>query len=172
MDLRAQFLGLVFFLFLMSPTNILAQKFGHFNSGNFIESMPERAAADKALNDFQTPLLEQITQKEKTLQERYQQIQRLIVEKKLSQNDIAARQEELRKMQADIQKFSVETQEKIYKKREELFSPILNKVSEAVSAVGKENGFKMIFDTSVYNAILFAADSEDVTALVKQKLGL
>ncbi|MBC7774905.1 MAG: OmpH family outer membrane protein, partial [Phycisphaerae bacterium] len=38
-------------------------------------------------------------------------------------------------------------------------------------AVAKENGYAMVFDTST-GAMLFASDSDDLTELVKKKLGL
>ena len=55
--------------------------------------------------------------------------------------------------------------------RRQLLQPLVNKLDEAVRVVGKEGGYQVIFDTSNGSA-LFAAESDDVTALVKAKLGL
>lgn len=55
-------------------------------------------------------------------------------------------------------------------KREELLKPILTKVDDAIKAVAKESGYAMIFDTST-GAMLFAADTDDVTALMKRNWG-
>ncbi|HNE30253.1 MAG TPA: OmpH family outer membrane protein, partial [Saprospiraceae bacterium] len=77
----------------------------------------------------------------------------------------------LQKQQAYIQKFEEDAQQKVAAKRDELLQPILDKIDAAVKAVAKENGYLMIFDTSS-GAMLFAADTEDVTELVKKKLGM
>ncbi len=158
--------------FFFSNVDLMAQKFGHFNSGNFIEAMPERVAADKELETIQKQLVEEIKTKEDALLQKYAQVRKLVDSKALSQKDLADRQADLQKDQAAIQQLGREGEQKVLKRRQELFTPILNRISDAVKAVGKENGFEMIFDTSVYNAILFAADSEDITPLVKAKLGL
>ncbi len=81
------------------------------------------------------------------------------------------RQAELQKQQEYIQKFEQDAQQLVSAKREELLKPILLKVDEAIKAVATENGYAMIFDTST-GAMLFANDTDDVTALVKKKLGL
>jgi hypothetical protein len=47
----------------------------------------------------------------------------------------------------------------------------LAKVDVAIKAIGKENNYAFIFDTST-GGTLFALESEDITALVKAKLGL
>ena len=41
-----------------------------------------------------------------------------------------------------------------------------------VEQVAQENNFQLIFDTSMFNAVLFAAESEDVMPMVKAKLGI
>jgi outer membrane protein len=49
---------------------------------------------------------------------------------------------------------------------------LLDRVQQAINEVGKEGGYNMIFDTSVFNTILFAMDSNDIEPLVKAKLGI
>ena len=68
--------------------------------------------------------------------------------------------------------YEQEVMQKVAKKREDLLRPILDKVDAAVKAVGKENGYGMIFDTSLFNFILSADESEDVMPMVKKKLGI
>ena len=48
--------------------------------------------------------------------------------------------------------------------------PIQEKVMNAIKTVGNENGFTMIFPEGVPAYV--AADVQDVTALVKTKLGV
>jgi outer membrane protein len=82
-------------------------------------------------------------------------------------------QEKEQALEADREKIielQQSVQQKVQAKRQELLEPIVNKVEDAINSVAKENSYMMIFDTSVFNAILFAQDSDDVTELVKAKL--
>ena len=85
-----------------------------------------------------------------------------------------AKEEEFRKKQLEIQQYEQKVMQDVAKKREELFTPILKKVQDAIDAVGKAEGYTMIFDTSAIanNPIVFAAEADDVTAKVKAKLGM
>jgi len=74
--------------------------------------------------------------------------------------------------QQAIQALEQDVVQKVGKKREELLKPILDKVDAAVQAVGKENGYAMIFNTSLFNFVLSVDESEDVMSLVVSKLGL
>ena len=53
-------------------------------------------------------------------------------------------------------------------RRNSLLEPILTEVREAIKVVAKENGYLMVFDISS-GAMLFAAETDDVTELVKKK---
>jgi outer membrane protein len=45
-------------------------------------------------------------------------------------------------------------------------------LQDAINEIGKEGKYTMIFDTSIFNTILFARDSDDLEPLVKGKLGI
>ena len=77
---------------------------------------------------------------------------------------------ELQVMQAEISKFEEKMQRDLGTKREGLLSPILKRVDDAIKAVAKEKGYKMIFDSST-GAIVYA-DGDDISAFVKAKLGM
>ena len=60
----------------------------------------------------------------------------------------------------------------IQKQQETLLAPITDKIQKAIQAVGAENGFTFIYDLSI-PAILYSGNgAEDVTPLVKTKLGI
>ncbi|MEL7020216.1 MAG: OmpH family outer membrane protein, partial [Bacteroidota bacterium] len=79
---------------------------------------------------------------------------------------------ELQKEQDAIVKYEQEVRQKVAAKREELLAPILNRVNDAIQTVGKEQGYAMIFDSSIPNVLLFVEESDDVTGAVKAKLGI
>ena len=73
--------------------------------------------------------------------------------------------------QDEIKKYEAEIQQKVGLKREELYKPILDKVKAEIEKLGKEGGYTMIFDSSA-GMILHAADSENLMTLLKSKLGV
>ena len=70
-----------------------------------------------------------------------------------------------------LKAYAQEVDQKVEILRKQLLQPILMKIDDAIKLIGKENGFSVIFDTS-NGAMLFAQESEDVTALVKKKLDI
>ena len=157
-------------LFLGITTQITAQKFGHLNSGNVISQMPEMKAAEKELETFQkqindaTDVLQKaLDGKASVLAQEYQDLAPVTAQE---------RYQALEKEQQDILKRRQDDQAKVLKKRDDLMKPILDKIQTAIDEVGKENGYTFIFDTSMFNAILFVEDSDDVAPLVKAKLGM
>ena len=56
--------------------------------------------------------------------------------------------------------------------RNEMLKPIVARAQTAIDEVAKENGYVMVFDTSIFGAIMYAKDTEDIMPLVKAKLGI
>ena len=56
-------------------------------------------------------------------------------------------------------------------KRQKLLQPLIDKVNNAIKQVATEGQFTYIFDSST-GILLYAADSMDVTASVRLKLGI
>ena len=89
----------------------------------------------------------------------------------LSKVEMQKKETALQAEQGAVQEFEQTAQVVIMGRRELLMKPVLEKVNKAIIEVGKEGKYNYIFDKSL-DAILFSQDSEDVTSLVKKKLGL
>ena len=156
-------------LFLTSGLKAQALKFGHVNSADLIQLMPQTKKADSTLKQFGQSLdsqLKAMTTEYKSKLEAYQS-------KRDSFPDAVrmAKEKELEDLGNRIQDFQQNAQESIQKKKEELYSPVLKKADDAIKEIAKEKGYSYIFDTSV-GAVLFAQESDDIMPLVKAKLGL
>ena len=152
-------------------TAVSAQKYGHLNYGNLLGTLPETQQADQQLEAYQKSL---ITKGDSMAVVFKGNVAKFITEQQagiMSPKQQQERQDALTKEQDAIKAYEQEVATKVQAKREELIKPIVDKLDKAIQAVGKENGYTMIFDTSVFNAILFAKDADDVTALVKAKMG-
>jgi outer membrane protein len=160
----------LFFLSLVVLSfNASAQKFGHINSADLLQLMPEVKTADsslaiyqKSLEDAYNDMVAEYQTKLKTYQDAGTGLADAVKEVK---------EQELLDLQNRIQTFEGGAQEKAQNKRQELYTPILKRAEDAVKAVAKENNYAYIFDTSI-GAVIYAQESDDITALVKKKLGL
>ena len=169
-----KYIKLTFLLlfFVMFTTAAFAQKYGHLNSGNLLAQMPEAEKANTTLKTYQEQLVKQHEAKLADFQTRGAKFMQEYNEGNLTMVVAQQKQAAFQKEQEELIKGEQEIMLKVQKRREELLKPILTKVDEAIQAVGKENNYKMIFDTSIMNALLFVQDSDDVMALVKAKLGM
>ncbi len=162
------------FALLIGASALSAQttlKYGHMNLGNMLESLPDTKKANDDLKIFTDKLTAKDDSLTKSFQAQYTKFEADYNDGKLTPVQSQAGQATLQKMQEDIQKFEQDAQQTIAAKREELLKPILAKVNDAVKIVAKQNGYAMIFDTSS-GSMLFAAEADDVMALVKKQLGI
>lgn len=151
--------------------SVNAQKFGYINSNILLSELPEVKAADSELETYQKQLMSSGESMVKAFESKYQEYAKQAAEGLLSKVQMQEKEGELGLEQQKIQQYEVEVQQKIIKKREELYQPILDRVKKAIEQVGSENGYTMIFDSSG-GTILHANDSDDVMSKVKSKLGM
>lgn len=160
---------------LIGATALTAQnptpKYGHMNLGNLLADLPDTKKANDELKVFADKLSAKDDSLTKAFQAAYSKLEQDYNAGILTPVQAQQHQEELQKQQALIQAFEEDAQKQVGAKRDELLKPILDRVDAAVKVVAKENGYLMVFDTSS-GAMLYAADTEDITELVKKKLNL
>jgi outer membrane protein len=154
------------------PFSLMAQeaKLGHINSQEILSLMPERATIEKTIADLQTQWEKESV---KMREEYYAKIKEFQDKQATMPESIKqARQSEIGEMEQRISTFNQTAQTDLQKKSQELFAPVIEKVKKAINEVGSENGFIYIFDLSSQSIIYQSPKSNDVTPLVKKKLGL
>lgn len=171
---KIQSMKKLFFVLLLAgaATSVSAQKYGHLNFGNLIALMPETKKADEQLKVLRDSLVAKGGIMAKAFQEKYVAALQEVQEGKLSPLQQQKMQEELEKEQQALANYEQEVQQKVQARREELLKPIIDKAEKAIEDISKENGYVLVFDTSVFNAVLFAQESDDLMPLLKAKLGL
>ena len=157
----------------MAGQSAMAQsfKFGHINSDELIQSMPEYDSATKKLDNYRKELvnaLELMTVELNTKNEAYQK-----ESKNLSDIVKQTKEQELMDMNKRIQDFQTNAQTQLQNKQTEVFQPIYARVDKAIKDVGKDNGYLYVFDVAK-GALLYFDESKSVNVLtlVKAKLGL
>ncbi len=172
--MRNSFKVLIAALIIALPTLSFAQKslkFGHINSQEILQSMPERDSAEVKMTKFQKELQETYEGIQVELNTKYQKY--LAEEKTLTDLVKKTRTEEIQQYQDRLKQFGENAQQEIQKKQGELMQPISEKIKKAIGDVGKENGFIYIFEMAPGTSILYnSPESIDITSLVKAKLGI
>ena len=81
------------------------------------------------------------------------------------------KEREIQDLQTRIETFNQQAQQDLADKENELTAPVIEKAKKAVEAVAKENGYTYIFNSS-QGMLLYADPGDDITTLVKKKLGI
>ncbi|HNQ11808.1 MAG TPA: OmpH family outer membrane protein [Bacteroidia bacterium] len=162
-------LSLAFCLVTIVFVQAQSAKFGHINSTQLLQYMPETKLADSTLEKFGRQLESQL----KSMTGEYQN---KIGEYRSSAAGMAepvkaAKEKEIADLGDRISEFQETAQESIQQKKEELYTPIIRKAEDAIKSIAKEKAYSYIFDTSA-GIVLYAIESDDVMPLVKSKLGL
>ncbi|RZK50505.1 MAG: OmpH family outer membrane protein [Pedobacter sp.] len=181
---------------LLLTTNIASaqQKFGHLNTDELYDAMPEAIAAqteleklsttrqteiEKMINEYQTKL-KAAQDKEKLAQDKQRNMSEANRETISKELDVLARElqnagQELQNFQTRIEEAKTKATNELKDKQAALFPPVSKKLTNAINAVAKEKGLAYVFDTSVtqgFNNLLYFDGGEDITAAVKAKLGI
>lgn len=151
---------------------VQAQRYGHLNLGNIISVMPEAKAANGQLEVYQDSIVAKGQELAKAFETDYIAFLKAGQEGTLTPKQQAEQEASLRQRQEQLVALEQQLPAIMEQERNKLLEPIIDKAMAAVEAVAKENNFAMIFDTSIFGAILFAEETEDVFDLVKAKLGI
>ena len=144
-------------------------KFGHVNTQEIIQAMPEY---DKAKNEIDA-LQKQYEADLKSMQDELQKKGEAFEKEQatLPENIKQRRQQELTEMYQKIQQSYQDNQQALAKASQDKMQAIQAKVMEAVNAIGKDGGYVYIMELGS-QLYISSTLSTDVTAQVKAKLGL
>jgi len=144
-------------------------KFGHIDSQALLEAMPEKAAADKKLEEFAATLEKQLGAMSSEWESKVQDYRA----NEAVMSDIIAqtKAEEIQNLEQRIQAFQQNAQQRLAKEQASVYQPILDKATASIEKVAEENGFTYVFDTSS-GSLLYQPESDDILPLVKADLGI
>lgn len=152
---------------LMSVNTAVAQKIGHLSADQIVLQMPAYKSATTQLETLAKQLETQLKNEEDAIRSKVA---------KAEQNASNLTPAEIQKIEAELQA----DQQKLYtsqgkykqqllEKEQELTAPIYDKIKGAIKSVAQENGYSYVMETSM---MLFSMDADDITSLVKSKLGI
>lgn len=155
-------------LALVLPMLASAQKYGHVNTTELFQQMPEVVKVKAQMDTIQSQYENQLTMMQEELQKKYQDYQQN--EATMPDAIKQMKQQELQEMQGRIQTFYQTAEQDIQKKQQELLAPVHEKLTKAIKAVGERDGYTYIFDSA---AMVYISDSAvDCSPAVRKELGL
>ena len=163
----------LFFLLLLclaTVSSVTAQKYGHLNFANLLSEFPGTKAAESELEAYNKDLVSKGEAMVADLKARVQEVESQIQD--LPPKRVEELRVELTGERENIAQYEQQMGIDVERKRQELLGPLIEKIRTAVTAVAEENGYQLIFDTSQFNTVLFAEDSDDIMPLVKATLGM
>jgi outer membrane protein len=161
----------VFIVFAASAGYSQNFKFGHINSDELIQSMPEFDSATVKLEKFRQELVNALELMSVELNNKNDAYTK--ESKNLTEIVKQTKEQEIIDLNRRMQDFQTKAQEDLQNKQVELFQPIYTKVDKAIKDLGKENGFVYVFDVAKGSLLYFdETKSTNVMTLAKAKLGL
>lgn len=161
---------LIAMLFLMAPLALFAQKFGHLNSADIIQSMAEYAVAQTELQNLEKQYTNELQMMESELAKKSEAYEK---ERATLPANIAQRREsELQELYSRMQQYYQQSQVELQQASQEKMAMITEKVTKAIKEVGAAGGYLYIFDIASGIPYISETLSTDVTTAVKAKLGI
>ena len=156
--------------FVCSVQLFAQQKYGHINSAEIVQAMPEfkqmntviekkkkdaQATVQKMYNDYQVKL--------KEMNQYGPSMMEAVREEKAK---------ELDSLQRTISGFEQKATAEIQDYQQKLIQPLNDKYLKIVSIVAKENGYTYIFDLAGNTLAYYPEKDGDITDMVKKKMGI
>lgn len=153
-----------------SPTREQPLRIAVADLEKIAKELPEAVEADKQLTELRQRFLDTLQMMEAKFKERLEAYQ-----KGKAMMTAEAQQKEEAELRALQQQYALYQEEKfglqgeLARRRDELLSPILKKVQEAVAAVAKEERYNFVFDKGS-SFLLYAEDKADITYKVLDRI--
>ena len=145
-------------------------KFGHVNTQEIIQAMPEYTAAKTEIDKLTAQYEADLKSMQDELQKKADAFDK--EQATLPENIKQRRQTELQEMYQKIQQSYQDNQQALQKASQEKMQAITAKVLDAIKAVGQAGDFVIINEINAGIPYISTTLSTDVTAQVKAKLGI
>jgi len=171
MNAKRIILGFSFVLGLL--VSIEAQKIAIVDINEVLSSLPEYQNAQTELDRIAAEWRQEIAQefdKVKSMYNKFQAEQVLLSagDKTKKEDEIVKKESEVR----ELQKTKFGPDGALFKKRQEMVSPIQDKVFGAIESYAADRGFDIIFDKGGATGLLFTNPEYDKTADLKKRLNI
>ena len=158
--------------FAISFSSLSAQRIAIVDVNAVLNGMSDYTTAQTEVDKVAAEWQQEIAKEYDKIKALYNKFQAEMVllsdnDKKLREDEIVKKEEAVR----DLQKRRFGPEGDLFKRRQQLVSPIQDKVFEAMQSYAGERGYDLIFDKSGSAGLLFVAPDFDKTEDIKKKVG-
>lgn len=146
-----------------------ATKIGHVQFSKVLELMPGQDTVKTAMERYVKSLQDQLSVMQGELEAKATDYQKNAAT--LSAIIKQTKEKEITDLQQRIDAFQQSAQQDLSEQQTKLITPFIDKCKQAVNEVAKEGGFAYVLN-AVDDLILYSDGGEDITPLVKKKLGI
>lgn len=143
-------------------------KFGVVNTQTVMEAMPDVKTVNEQIEAASKKYEDEFQKLNEQMNKEYADFQAL--DASTPESIKQRRQQEIQDLYQKLEQFRVTASQDLQRQQQQLMAPVIDKVTTAINAVGKENGLTFIFEST--QPIYTGDDVIDVTPLVKKNLGL
>lgn len=164
--------GCIFFVLIASFSQGQAQnkaKFGHLDFAALYNLMPELDSVKSIFDEYNKTIQQQFSTMQTELENKFMDYQANATG--MSEIIRTTKEAEINDLKERLDAFESKAAQDLQAKESELTAPIIERAKKAVQDVAKENSYTYIFNSSE-GLLLYAEPMDDVTALVKSKLGI
>ena len=155
---------------LLAPMSMMAQKFGHFNSNELVQLMPEWTTAQTELQTLAKQYDDDLKRMQEELQKKADEFQK--EQANLLENVRARREQELNDLYQRVIQSRDDNEQAFQKAKAEKMQAISEKITAAVKKIGDEGGYVYIMDITSGIPYISEKLSTDVTPELKKALGI
>jgi outer membrane protein len=147
-------------------------KIGYTNVEYLLGFLPEAKIIASEYASFEKQLNNQLGDKLEELQKQaqaFQQGQGAMTEEVSNKKKL-----ELQQLQKKLERLELESQEKLYNKRNDLLQPVYEKITKVIKQVAQEHGYTHILNTNLggLSVLLYVDEEHNISDLVLKKLGI
>lgn len=171
---RLGLIAVALFTVVAFTSSVNAQKIGYTNSAEILQGMPEFKSAETTVATYKTQLQSKLEKRATDWQAKVQKFQQDYQSGILTPVQAKDQETALGNEQQEIAQMEQQLTLQLNQKESEVLEPILLKLQDAIESVGKEKGYDYILNADNFSGgiILYKKPGDDVTALVKAKLGM
>lgn len=173
---KMKFKHLFLFAFaLILSSGVQAQiKIAYINLELVMAYLPEVQNVNKELQTYQTQLTKSLKTKQDYFDLKYQEYQEAAQHPDATAETLAPLQQELQKLQVELQQSLTISENQIVQKQNTLMNPILETVQKELQAIAAEKNYDYVLNSasSGSSIILHASEANDISELLLNRLGV
>ncbi len=143
-------------------------KFGVVDTQAVLEAMPDVKTVNEQIEAASKKYEDEFQKLQEQMNKEYADFQAL--DASTPESIKQRRQQEIQDLYQKLEQFRVTASQDLQRQQQQLMGPVVEKVTNAINSVGKENNLTFVFENTM--PIYTGDDVIDITPLVKKSLGI